>query len=568
MHIEGGLMKSAFVVAIYAYACIALGIATIRVASKISNSKEWSAYDVPIAAFFIIGQSLLVVAWTSLGLGGVLHTWLIWLVLLAASMSGGLQPLSLFKTGLSKLRSSITSVAGQPLWLRLFTLGIVALVLWYAILAWFRPPSGDAEAFYMTYAKLIAGTGEISLMPTYRDFSANGLYGELHFAALLAIGALGAAKLFAWETGIAAAFVLVAITRQVKGGGLAQLIAFAMTLTSTTFSDYLSDGKVDLFAAALGLTAVWWVISQHADALRENRLRLAVAGLLTGFALVAKFPYLVAFLPAIVLLIVWREFAAGASGKVDRKSFIRAISTLAYFGVWVAVATLPHLVKNGLLFGQPLAPFVGMNWTEQTWFSPENTKWILMTYPLALTFGLYPMQGGNLSFLLLASLPMIFLLPKPVHYLKSKLVQLTVSGLVGLLCWMLIRPSTLAPRYILATLLMLMPIGAIAFEYLWQHECKPRMASIAFAAALLLSVGAAPIIGIYPFRVTAYMMAGQPECGLTDTSYCRGLNAINAHAEPGERVLLLGYYSYWLRPDLLQCTVNVNGSPDQVELDF
>ena len=138
-------------------------------------------------------------------------------------------------------------------------------------------------------------------------------------------------------------------------------------------------------------------------------------------------------------------------------------------------------------------------------------------------------------------------------------MQITVSAVAGLLCWLAVQPSVFAPRYILPILVMLIPLPAIAVEYVGKIESRPRLISQGFAGLALIALLAVPFTapaGVWtalPKKVIEYIENGRPECGLAISSYCQGLNALNAKTTEGERVFIAGYYTYWLRPDLLQC---------------
>jgi hypothetical protein len=286
-----------------------------------------------------------------------------------------------------------------------------------------------------------------------------------------------------------------------------------------------------------------------------------ISGLLTGFALTAKFSFIVALLPAVVLLAILQGVSKDTYSPL-RDHFKLTSKILAILAFGILIACLPHLLKNQWLFGHALAPFFGMeyNFVDMgAWYSPSDTLWIVATYPAALVFGLYPLMGGNFSFLWLAAIPLALFIPRRDWSLRNPLVQVTVSACAGLFCWLVIQPSVFAPRYILTTLVMLIPLPAIAFEYIWHHESRPRLISFWFAvlmAITLITVPFVPPAGVWtllPGKIVQHIKNGLPECGLAISSYCAGLVSLNAKAIEGERVLVAGYYTYWLRPDLLQC---------------
>lgn len=553
-------MKSLLIVLIYSGAAIGAGNALMRILARFVSQKASANFVFqPISVQFALGSALLASIWQVIALGGFLRPGLTWLVLLLC--------LAFYVPGLPTASKHI--FRRQEFWrdantnwiLGALTLCVLGVSVWFGILAFVRPPFGDADAFYFVYPKIIAATGELALMPgNYRDFSSNGLSGELHFSALMAIGTPEGAKLFAWVTGMGLLFQLRNITKVVGGGTFAQVAASAMLVTSTTFSDYLSDGKVDLFAACTAMAATLCLLN-----IRESKpayINIILAGFLTGISIAAKFSYIVAFLPA-VLLLLWFHVTKG-SGTESNSSQETIFKKLALFCFAAFIGLLPHLLKNYYLFGQPLAPFVGMtqNWADQNWFSVSDTAWIVATYPFALVFGQYPMQGGNISIIWLAALPLILLMRRPrgLHeILQNPLGPLSASACVGLLCWLLVKPSVFAPRYLLATLVMLMPLPAIAAERVLRYESRPRAVLYGFVLLVGITLIAQPTIppagvwSLLPGKVFNHIKNERPACGLAISSYCSGFALLNATARKGERTFVAGYYTYFLRTDQLQC---------------
>jgi hypothetical protein len=411
----------------------------------------------------------------------------------------------------------------------------------------------------MVYPKIIAASQRLTEMPgLYASYSQIGLLGEMHFAALFSLGGPKAAKLFVWVIAVSAVVVLIAIARWAGLGLVGCGFVLVLVVTSTAFTNHIADGKVDLFAAATGLGAVYWALRTGNTAERAVALRLA--GILAGMAMIAKFSYIPAFLPSVLLLVAWATYSGsqripcgalkGASGMVV---------AFASLGLWMAIAAIPHMIKNGVLFGAPLAPFLGSedtswpSWLNQTWFSPNDTRWIVMTYPVALAFGRYPLQGGNLSFLLIALLPLAFFAGRPASWARSPLAQVTAAGIFGTLTWIILRPSVIAPRYILATLLLMVPLIAMGAERVYKMEQRPRLLSMGVIVTMIIALAmfSFPYVKL-PVHLLNYVRGTLPACALA-SPYCEPLTTLNDRAAPGDRVYFAGYFSYWLRPDLLQC---------------
>lgn len=509
----------------YAFACLVAGLLALRL---IAGSVRGPALG---ASAFIVGQALLSSVWTAVALAGAFQPAVILGVLLLCIFIGAVLVRALPRPRL---------VRPTPL-----AIALAVLIAAFGVAAAVTPPVGDAEAFYLVYARVIAASGRLEPMPgLYEGFSTIGLVGELHMAALVALSGVPAAKFLAWLVGLSAAAMLDSIAIRAGCGRVGRLVTLGLAFTSTAFTYHLFDGKVDLWATALALAAMRWALSFSEESLR--RATVVVAGLCTGYCVVAKFSFALGVVPAIATLVLWQAFVSNS-----RLPARQTLQSMALFSACAFAAVVPHLVKNGVLFGAPLAPFVGRaaddEWLQQVWFSPALTRQIVLTYPLALVYGRYPMQGGNLSFLLLAFLPLLAWLPRQKEWRESTLVQLSVAALVGTALWVALRPSIIAPRYILASLLVFYPVVARGAEHaigLSAPLLRAGIVSMLFAAVVIFSAPVVPAL--------KSLWAGGSRCALA-SSYCAPVSQLSERAAPGDRVFYAGYYAYWLRDDLLQC---------------
>jgi len=408
-------------------------------------------------------------------------------------------------------------------------------------------PYGDAVAFYMVLPKVIASAGILRPLPCYEAFTQIGLLEELHFAALMCLGLTDAAKgiVFYLLLSIVALLVVLGSMIGLKRCGKYLLIAFV--LSSTTVTLYVGDGKVDLAGAAFGLAAICCICRTDAD---RDWASERLAGLFAGWAVIAKVSLIVSLMPCLLALVIWRHW--GGIGSLKR--IMRASSV---FLCWTLLATALHVVKNAWLFQEPLAPFVlfhgGQPWTEQAWFDASALPRLLVTYPLALVFGQYPMQGGGLSPLFLLLAPFALLSP-PACNDRGLGRRLFFATLIGILAWVIARPCVMAPRYVLPVLLLLSLPVVRGAEYVLETEGGFRWLSLSIwvtvAASLLLTsnrMGCAPDDLIGSIR--------QPELHATHPTVT-GANWFNRHARSGDRVFAATYYRYWWRADLLQTCSN------------
>ena len=510
------------------------------------------------ATAFLLGQVGLVVIWTALGLLAVFSRIVIKNILVICFLGGLIFAWPFYRNTLAYFWAKFRIFIREPLIWMIIALLIFLLIGMDGIAAFIFPPHGDAEAFYLPFAKVMTASERLLILPGFEAFSQVGLFGELHFAALISLGSLEAAKLFVWFTALAAAVMLLGIGSKIGLKHHGQLLALAMLFTSSTFFYYISDGKVDLFAAALGLAAYYWVF-QFGNVGVESRSVAALIGLFTGMSVVAKISYLLVVLPAVFLLIVWRYFVT-SNDAISFRAKLPAIFKLGlHLTFWVMLALIPNVIKNTVLFGQPLAPFLvsagSLNWLDQTWFAPEVTRRILLTYPFSLVFGQYPLQGGGLSVLLLVLAPFILFLPKSKALFISKSFQLTVAAIGGIVLWNVFRASVFAPRYLLATLLLFIPLVAYAVEAFMQAGVKSRwLSQIAlFCVVATLYVSYLERADYVATAKAAFALKGEISC---INPRCGVWRSVNTKAAPGDRIFMANYYRFWLRPDLLQCVSN------------
>jgi hypothetical protein len=306
-------------------------------------------------------------------------------------------------------------------------------------------------------------------------------------------------------------------------------------------------GKVDIFGAALGLAAYWFAFRATP---RNDARGFLLVGLFAGFAVVAKFSNL----PVLGAGILFLLLSEGVRRSVPWRTMAKHGLVL---GGGACLAMFPHFVKNFVLFQEPFAPFfflhaAGEHWGDQAWFNVANTQHLLLTYPLALVYGEYPMQGGTMSPLILALVPVGLVVARLSRETPSRLVtRLAIVGGIGILTWMVVRPAIISPRYILATLLLFAPVGGWAAETFFRRASNSRM--LKAVAVLALAYGAVLPNLDHALFFETYRAGGFGRGNCVMSASCPALEQLNAVAKEGERIYFLGHYAYHLRPDLLQC---------------
>jgi len=551
-------LKIAVVLGGYSVACLGAGGIVLQALTRIARQPSRSSAGTDLATAFILGQGFLASLWLLLALGGWFSAHLIAVIVFVVAVGG----LYLMRRRLIAFRHQVLKIwrelrADSWAWQLLAALTVFLCLLWATSLG--RTMEGDAGAFYMAISKVVAHSRQLLPLRGYEDFSTVGLQGEMHHAAMIALHSPDAAQLFAWPTSIAGALMLLALGRQVGMGRRGQWITLAIFYSSSAIIYMSGSGKVDIFALTLGIAAYYWALQIYVDA---SPLSFWLTGLFFGFAIIAKVSYLPVMGVSLFLLVLWGLLARNSNG-LSSGNVLKSI-TGAGFQIVLAfiIAVLPHLLKNGVFFDNPFAPFVGGSegWANQDWFSPETTRRILLAYPLSLTYGNYWGQGGGLSPLVLAFFPLLIFLPRPRSWWRSPLVAVTLSAIGGALAWVILRPSVFAPRYILAPLVLLTLLPAKAADYVSRMETRPRWLSAGVVVGVFITViSVGPIFVddvFFPEKSYRYLSGELGLCG-REWEYCGHHVLLNRKAEFGDRILLGSYQRYWLRSDLMQCVSNI-----------
>jgi hypothetical protein len=547
----------------YALGCCFIGLFLLSLLLKLDKadlSIDWYAI---IASGFLLGQATLANVWLLMGVAGIFSPGLICATFLGTS--GISFFLFLRKKRIELFQPVMASIVRfrtlSWYWQGLGLL-IAVILLNFGVMAVTSPPIGDAAAFYMVLPKIIAASHRLVPQPNYYAFSQIGLSGEMHYAALMSIASPQAAKLFVWFTTLALAVILIALNTVVGNSRIGKIVSLALFFTSTTVTYYIFDGKVEIFGGAFGLAAYYWALRTENV---PGRAPYILAGLFTGFAIIAKLTSIPVLVPGIVILIVWNNFTRQVAQK---ERYVDTVKCLCIVGLIAACTMIPHFIKNYTLFGEPFAPLLflktgGKLLAEQAYFSYEATKHIIMTYPIALVYGMYPMQGGNLSVLVLAFAPLFFLFPEHNKIAAQRFRQVAVIALLGVILWVFVRPSWIMPRYILATLLLFIPLAANGVEKLFSNQAKyfNFLRGTVFLSILIV------VCTVIPYNRTSFKQFARHIVSKTSdyspsNSSDSAFELVNRMILPGERVFFAGYYGYFFSPEVLQCSNGPNEHTD------
>jgi len=536
----------------YTFACLNLGVLLLHFLIKERGFTSWvHSPTVKLASAFFLGQGLLASLWVLIALGGWFSPLVVFAVCVFCILSGFPFLRSVITDSLCQIKEIWKNFL-QEIWVWQIIIALTAALCLFGIFSFGRPPAWDAVCIYSVWPQVIAASHKLT--PYVRGYVALGLQGEMHFAALISLGSLDAAKMFSWPTVLAGALMLAAIGARSGLGRRAQWVSLMMIFTSTGVTLLIGDGKTDLFALGLGLAAIYWLLSPS---------NLSLVGLFLGLAVIAKPTYLFVLLPVLAVLLIWQQAQkSNGCGWKGRAVWVPMLGIIVkqvlWIGAWSLVGIIPHLIKNYALLGNALATSwtnsIGWHFTDWL-FPPWLVFRFLLTFPFSTVYGSYPSgQYGNLSFLVLAFFPLWVLLPRAQ---SKSMIMLTIAAIVGMLTYAIVIPQQIwPPRYYLAVLLLFTLPASRAAEYVYETDSGSRW----LAGGVLICLLAGALLGFESYLTTSvspklaipYMTGTKTLCDRDGTS-CLAEEAINNKANLGERVYT--YYTpiYWFRPDLLQC---------------
>ena len=420
--------------------------------------------------------------------------------------------------------------------------------------------SGDAIAYYMVVPKVVAYSGKLILLPGYEAFSV-GVPAEMLLAALTCLGMPNMSpRIYSWFNFLPMIMLFAGLAGQCGLAVRGRILAVVIPLTSSAVLVLWGSGKTDLFALGPALCAA--VLALASWEKRGREIAVGLSGLFVGFATVFKLSYMLPLVPALAVMIVWRDLVHFWHQRRDgmRKAalvlFRSICGTAVRFSFAFVCGLTPFLIQSFALHGNIVGPEV----ETTAWFSPATTFRLLATYPLALTYGRYWAQFGTLSPLVIGLLPFLIYLPRLREWSASKLAALSVGTAIGLIAWIALLPAVFMPRYFLANLLMLgVPAAAAGEAFSRRGRWHSRLVAVASLVALAAIPAQVNAQWFPSFDITSTAgVLRDPADDLLGAggfaSYAHAHHAINALAAPGDRVFLLSYYRYWLRPDLIAST--------------
>lgn len=420
-----------------------------------------------------------------------------------------------------------------------------------------RPLSADSAQLYMPWAKLIASSHHLTLVPGQLLGSFVGLYSELNYAVFMALGVRDAGRMNDLITVIVCLLTLLLIGSNLNIKKQGVWVIITLLFTSSAFTWLIGKGTPDIYACMLALSSFFLLLPEDDD---FNKPSFFLAGFLGGLSFYAKLSYFLGFTPVLISFILIRFFSTHKGFSIKQLWKCNAMVAFLIFGFGVLLGFSPLLIKNAVVFGNSLIAFSGWG---NTYFDPdyqkESVTRIYRAFPLSLFYGSFAFQSGRLSPLILAFLPISSLVGFFQKSFRTNLIfQVTISSIFGLIIWMIMRPSIFILRYFLALLLLFSFIPAYSIEHLFQTQ-KFKIIKILIIGAIAITLLSELSFNVgsffYPKETLNYLSGSLGECE-KDGSRCKALKVINREAAPGDRVLFANHFGYWLRPDLIQCMVS------------
>jgi hypothetical protein len=536
--------------------CIALLSCGLCCMSGVGLSRQrWR--DVPLSIFlgvaFSLGSGLAATLWLIVSFVGLFKASVVLSLLAVATVFSAVVNQVVWREVARAPRNILRGLRDESWSWRLLFLAILGLIAVHGLSA-LHPALGDSVAFYLPWSRVIADAGRVIRLPGYESFSDIWTIAEIHIAAIMMVSNDFAAKSLPFWHAVFAAVLLWGAARLASLGLRGCILIVAMLFTSSAVTLITWDGKTDLVALPIGLAALIMAALKTSE---FNKRQSLVIGLLTGAAVAAKLSYIPILGVGIVSLSCLRVWESFRCGNQNWKESCKAeVASLLIVGAAAALILAPQMFRNWALTGEPFAPIYYFNnlgfGLEQDWFTASTTRRILLTYPLALTFGIYWGQHGTISLLALAFLPLCFVFNKRQPRIFLLLALASVSGIT---IWVLLRTSTFAPRYILCSLALffIFVAGAAArASYFGSRLVKASVVAMTSYAIWGSLSSLAPVLS----SSVSYARSGDIESYAGDEVFVVA-KLLNATVPSGTTVTLLNYYRYPLRADLLECAVGV-----------
>lgn len=547
----GKIIISFLEIVLYSSACVLCGIWP---ASKLIDFDDFNLKQssttilVAIGSSFLFGHWLFSTTFLFLSIYKLFTPSNITLTLIVGCISG-IYPA--YKAFIETRKNA--SLIYHPIEKTYRTIYLLAFILLFTSLTYSTSRlSYDSVAIYFSDAKIIALTNRFQFFQG-NSFLLSSLQTGIQFSAIIQLFGDQTARMFSWVSGCVILIFGFGIAEKIGISSRAKGIFLTLILTSTAFTDLLGDGKVDLTSSAIAVASIFWLLHDL------KKTHLLLAGFFAGLAMVSR-PYniflLSVFIGVMYLIKIYNN-------KKTRKEYgLLSITTSIFWIVLGSIIPLTtHFAANWLVYGSPLATLTDVqNMTTGNWqwaFDPKYIWLMKSLYPFVVTFLNTPQSIGSISPVFIAFLP--FLLFSKIRnkvILSSLFIELLTATLITLFLWIVLFFTTMEIRYIFFIWVLLFIFLSDVIVTIFEN-IDIRLQKV-FSALLVMLLVFSNLRTIY-FAVVSYSPVdtqGNPQC--TDFIFCDYLKPINDNANPGERVLSLLAYRYYLRADLFSCSTDMD----------
>lgn len=430
-----------------------------------------------------LGLGILGFVWLVLGLLGGFHAIIAWAVLLGIFFVARRYVLEWCCDLLEEIRG-FKPRSRREVWLAAFVFFMVIAALVSAL----TPPTAwDALLYHLTGPKINIASGWLEVTPQIPETGyPQGM--EMLYTWVMLLGSPRAAAVLQWFFGILT-LLLVRYWGEKIVDSRAGWLACAILLSATTFMLMMGRAYIDvatIFYTTIGFSAYrQWKKS-------EQRSYLILAGLSAGFAFGTKYTGVVIGMGLAVLILIAQP----------RKG----IRNLITFGLPAVVVSVPWLIKNILLVGNPTYPFFfgGLGWDNLRafWYSQPGTgllytaPWKLLAAPFIMTLvGAEGAKTWHATFgpLFILFVPLIAVRWKE-HRHRTWLRDALLLSLTIYLPWLYgsaVSRLMVQPRFLFPVLPPLAVLSAAAYESLrsfeWRSFSVHRIIGVFIGLVLVLT---------------------------------------------------------------------------------
>lgn len=478
--------------------------------------------------------------------------WVAWLITLAGlaalyrpawlwlgSLRAGFAEAFRFQTGV-EARLPLRTLGGWVI------LAVCALLVMAIIPALAPPTEWDSLVYHLAGPRLYIQAGRIIPFPELHFLGFPFLTEMLYLWLMLMARAQAAALLHA-AFGLMMAMLLIGMGRRLDRP-LAGWIALLILMINNEFQNEFQRAFTDLSATAYLTAALWFVLDAFDGGNGPVWRSLPWAGAMAGLALGTKYSVSGA-LVGVGLAALWLVRKDGVVGMI-RAGAALAIPALIVFSPW--------MIKNALMYGNPVAPFVwgtpGFDRIDQVDYLHAGSGLNaieLIEYPLLFTFagGLGNWaKFGSPGPLLPGLLPLALIgwqTRPPAE--RRLIVAALILGAAGLGYWALGAGTT----YYLISLRLIYPVfpavalagalGLLGLAGLSLPIPLERLGRLAVLAATVLTpviMAVAILRAPAPVQVSFGLLAEKDYLTEMLPAYYDAVQQVNA-LPPGSRVLML-----------------------------